>query len=175
MKHGRNLPKLGRKAAHREALLSNLAASLIMHHRIVTTRQKARALAPFMDRLIQTAKNEPKSLSARRLVSRQLSLPAAVQKLFEETAPKLSDREGGYTRIYRLGRRKGDGAETAVVSIGLEPVKPGKKEKKEGKKEKGERPAGYDRTREREIFQEKAAAKAKPAEEKSEEAKPKQS
>ena len=171
MKHGRNRPKLGRTRAHRKALLSNLAASLIMHQRIVTTQKKARALAPLMDRLIQTAKNGKKSLSARREVARQLYLPAALEKLFDETAPKLSDREGGYTRIYRLGRRRGDGAETAVVSIGLAPVKAGKKEKKEEKKQKGERPAGYDRTRDQEIFLEKAAAKAKPAEELAEEAK----
>lgn len=162
MKHGRNLPKLGRTVAHREALLANLAASLIMHHRIVTTLPKARALAPFMDRLIQTAKNGPKDLSARRLVARRLYSPEAVKKLFDETAQKLSDREGGYTRIYRYGRRAGDGALRAVVTIGLEPVRMGKKEKKE--KRKGERPAGYDRTRDKEIFQEKAAAKEKPQE-----------
>jgi large subunit ribosomal protein L17 len=165
LKHGRNLPKLGRTATHRNAMLANMAASLIMHHRIVTTRQKARALAPFVDRLIQTAKNGGKSLSARRLIARQLYSPEAVEKLFLDTAPKMSDREGGYTRIYRLGRRKGDGAQTAVVTIGLVAVKADKKEKKEAKKHKGERPAGYDRTREREIFQEKAAAKTKVAEE----------
>ncbi|MCI0330999.1 MAG: 50S ribosomal protein L17 [candidate division Zixibacteria bacterium] len=171
MKHGRKLPKLGRTATHRDALLANMAASLIMHHRIVTTRPKARALAPFVDRLIQTAKNGGKSLSARREVARQLYSPAAVQKLFGETAPKLSDREGGYTRIYRLGRRRGDGAEVAVVSIGLAPVKAGKKEKKEEKKQKGERPAGYDKSGDKEIFQEKAAAKGKTAEATVEEAK----
>jgi len=160
MRHGRKVPKLGRTAAHRDAMLSNLAASLIMHHRIVTTRQKARAVAPIVDRLIQTAKNGD-TLSARRLVASRLYSPEAVKKLFEETAKKLSDREGGYTRIYHLGRRMGDGAETAVVSIGLEPVRLGKKEKKEEKK-KGERPAGYDRVADKEIFKEKAAAKEKP-------------
>ncbi|HXF49357.1 MAG TPA: 50S ribosomal protein L17 [Verrucomicrobiae bacterium] len=171
MKHGRNLPKLGRKSAHRDAMLSNMAASLILHHRIVTTKQKARALAPFVDRLIQTAKNGKKSLSARRLVARQLYSPEAVQKLFDDTAPKMSDREGGYTRIYRLGRRAGDGAETAVVTIGMATIKVDKKEKKEAKKHKGERPAGYDRTKDEEIFLEKAAAKSKTAEEPAEEAK----
>ncbi|HLG94154.1 MAG TPA: 50S ribosomal protein L17 [candidate division Zixibacteria bacterium] len=171
MKHGRNLPKLGRKAVHRNAMLANMAASLIMHHRIVTTQQKARALAPFMDRLIQTAKNGKKSLSARRLVAGQLYSPEAVEKLFSDTAPKMSDREGGYTQIYRLGRRAGDGAQTALVTIGLAQLKSDKKEKKEGKKQKGERPAGYDRTRDLEIFQEKAAAKVKTAEEPAEEAK----
>ncbi|MGH8004432.1 MAG: 50S ribosomal protein L17 [Limisphaerales bacterium] len=171
MKHGRNLPKLGRTATHRNAMLANMAASLIMHHRIVTTQQKARALAPFVDRLIQTAKNGKKSLSARRLVASQLYSPEAVEKLFEDTAPKMSDREGGYTRIYRLGRRRGDGAQTAVITIGLATVKIEKKDKKEAKKQKGERPAGYDRTRDLEIFQEKAAAKTKTAEELTEEAK----
>ena len=165
MKHGRNLPKLGRTATHRDAMLANMAASLIMHQRIVTTRQKARALAPFVERLIQTAKNGKKSLSARRLIARQLYSPEAVEKLFEDTVQKMSDREGGYTRIYRLGRRKGDGAETAVITIGMATVKPDKKEKKEAKKQKADRPAGYDQTREREIFQEKAAAKTKTAEE----------
>lgn len=165
MKHGRNLPKLGRTVAHREALLSNLAAGLIAHHRIVTTLPKARALAPFMDRLIQTAKNGLKknSLSARRLVASRLFSPEAVKKLFDETAKKLSDREGGYTRVYHLGRRAGDGAPTAVVTIGLEPVRTGKKQKKEEKK-KGERPVGYDRVADKEIFKEKAAAKEKPQE-----------
>ncbi len=165
MKHGRNLPKLGRTATHRDAMLANMAASLIMHNRIVTTHQKARALAPFVERLIQTAKNGKKSLSARRLIARQLYSPEAVEKLFLDTAPQMSDREGGYTRIYRLGRRKGDGAETAVITIGMATLKPEKKDKKEGKKQKTERPAGYDQTREREIFQEKAAAKTKMAEE----------
>ncbi len=168
MKHGRNLPKLGRKTAHRDAMLANMAASLIMHQRIVTTQQKARALVPFVDRLIQTAKNGNKSLSARRLVASQLYSPEAVEKLFDDTAPKMFDREGGYTRIYRLGRRAGDGAQTAVVTIGLVPVKADKKEKKEAKKQKGERPAGYDRTRDEEIFQEKAAAKSKITEEQAE-------
>ncbi len=162
MKHGRNLPKLGRTAAHRKAMFSNMAASLIMHHRIITTLPKAKALAPFMDGLIQTAKNGLKDLSARRLVASRLYSPEAVKKLFEETAKKLSDREGGYTRIYRFGRRAGDGAFTAVVTIGLEPVRMGKKEKKD--KKKGERPAGYDKSRAKEIFQEKAAAKEKPQE-----------
>lgn len=163
MKHGRNLPKLGRTAAHRSAMLANMAASLIMHHRIVTTLPKARALAPFMDGLIQTAKNGLKDLSARRLVASRLYSREAVRKLFDETAKKLSDREGGYTRIYRFGRRAGDGAFKAVVTIGLEPVRMGKKEKKEEKK-KGERPAGYDKSRDKEIFQEKAAVREKPQE-----------
>ncbi len=171
MKHGRNLPKLGRKSAHRDAMLANMAASLIMHHRIVTTKQKAHALAPFVDRLIQTAKNGKKSLSARRLVASQLYSPEAVEKLFSDTAAKMSDREGGYTRIYRLGRRAGDGAQTAVVTIGPAVLKTDKKEKKEAKKHKGERPAGYDRTRDLEIFQEKAAAKTKTVEEPAEETK----
>ena len=170
MKHGRNLPKLGRKTVHRKAMLANMAASLILHQRIVTTRQKARALAPFVDRLIQTAKNERKSLSARRLVARQLYSPEAVKKLFDETAPKMSDREGGYVRVFRLGRRPGDGAETTVVTIGMAALKTDKKEKKETKKQKGERPAGYDRTRDEEIFLEKAAAKSKTAEEPAEKA-----
>ncbi|MCI0596792.1 MAG: 50S ribosomal protein L17, partial [candidate division Zixibacteria bacterium] len=110
-------------------------------------------------------------LSARRLVASQLYSPEAVEKLFGETTSKMSDREGGYTRIYRLGRRRGDGAETAVVTIGMATLKSDKKEKKEAKKQKGERPAGYDRTRDLEIFQEKAAAKTKTAEEPAEEAK----
>jgi large subunit ribosomal protein L17 len=106
------------------ALLRNQAEALLRHERIETTVPKAKELRPFVERLITIAKrgvqaNEPKgkTLSAKRLVGRDVLNPAIVAKLFEDLAPRFIERPGGYTRILKLGHRRGDGAEVAQIEL----------------------------------------------------------
>ena len=124
MRHRKAHRKLGRTTAHRTALLRNQAEALIAHERIETTVPKAKELRPFVERLITVAKrgvkaNDPKgaSLSARRLVMRDLLNEDVVTKLFDEVAPRFMERPGGYTRILKLGARRGDAAEVAQIEL----------------------------------------------------------
>lgn len=130
MRHRKKVKKLGRTASHRKALLSNLATALIEHKRIVTTEAKAKALRPFVEKLITKAKRgyvrerdnllpegQKVDLHARRFVARFLRRKAVVQELFESVAPVVVDRPGGYTRIVKLGRRRGDGARMALIEL----------------------------------------------------------
>lgn len=117
MKHQRKTVKLQRTASHRKALLSNLASSLIEHGRIRTTLAKAKALRPFAERLVTLGKRN--TLHSRRraialLGSNQLA-QRSVGKLFDDIAPASADRQGGYTRITRLGQRASDSAELAFL------------------------------------------------------------
>ena len=136
MRHRRADWKLGRSTAHRRALLRNLVTSLILHERITTTVEKAKFLRPFAERMITLGKRSGETkdiLHARRQAAAFLMTPAAVKKLFDTVAARFADRHGGYTRMTRLGWRKGDGAELAMVElIGSEIRKPedGKKKKK---------------------------------------------
>jgi len=115
--------KLGRVSEHRLALLRNQATALLRHERIETTVPKAKELRPFVERLITLAKRgvaageAPKTLHARRLVSRDVQDLAVVTKLFDELAPRFAERPGGYTRILRLGYRRGDSAEVAQIEL----------------------------------------------------------
>ena len=115
--------KLGRVSEHRLALLRNQATALLRHERIETTVPKAKELRPFVERLITLAKRgvaageAPKTLHARRLVSRDVQDVAVVTKLFDELAPRFAERPGGYTRILRLGYRRGDSAEVAQIEL----------------------------------------------------------
>ncbi len=115
MRHRRKVHKLGRKAEHRKALLSNLAVSLIMHKRIKTTLPKAKALRQFVEPLITRAKED--TTHNRRIAFRYLKNKYAVTELFREVAKKAEERPGGYTRILKLGFRKGDGAEMALIEL----------------------------------------------------------
>ncbi|MFT3886420.1 MAG: 50S ribosomal protein L17 [Flavobacteriales bacterium] len=115
MRHGNKNNALGRKKAHREALLSNLACSLIEHKRINTTLAKARALRIFVEPLITRSKED--STHNRRTVFSYLQNKEAVTELFREVAPKVAGRPGGYTRIIKLGSRLGDAAETAMIEL----------------------------------------------------------
>ncbi len=115
MRHGVKKKKLGRRPAHREAMLANMAASLVVHRRITTTLTKAKAVLPFVDKLATLARRG--DLSARRLAAARLRDPAALKVLFDEHAGHWSDRNSGFTRWVRLGQRKGDGAEMAVVEL----------------------------------------------------------
>ncbi len=115
MRHRRKVNKLGRKAEHREALLSNLAVALIMNKRIKTTVAKAKALRQYIEPLITRAKED--TTHNRRIAFRYLRNKYAVTELFREVAKKAEDRPGGYTRVLKLGFRKGDGAEMALIEL----------------------------------------------------------
>jgi large subunit ribosomal protein L17 len=134
MRHRVAHRKLGRTTPHRRALLRNLATALFDKERIRTTLPKAKELRPFAERLITLARREENRLHARRLAARDLQDPAVVQKLFESIGARFATRPGGYTRILRLGPRKGDGAEMAYLElIGYE-YKPAGKDGKAPKK-----------------------------------------
>lgn len=128
MRHRRRNKRLGRDSSHRKALRMNLATALLENGRIKTTRTKADYARGHTERLITIAKrglekaeetgNEQAAVHARRIVASRLNNNRVlVQKLFDEIAPLYMDRPGGYTRIYRLGPRKGDNAEMAVIEL----------------------------------------------------------
>ena len=118
-------PRLGGGPAHERLLLANLAAALFTHKRLTTTETKAKRLRPLAERLITFAKRG--DLHARRRVLAVIGDKAVVHKLFTEIAPQVADREGGYTRITKIGNRKGDNAPMAVIELVLEPVTPKKR------------------------------------------------
>ena len=113
-------PRLGGGPAHERLLLNNLATALFQHKRIVTTETKAKRLRPLAERLVSFAKRG--DLAARRRVLQQITDKGAVHELFVNIAPQVADRSGGYTRITKLGFRKGDNAPMAVIELVLEPV-----------------------------------------------------
>ena len=115
MRHNKKFNHLGRKKAHRDALLSNMTISLIMHKRIFTTLAKAKALRIFAEPIINRAKED--STANRRLVFSYLQDKKAVTKLFTEVAQKIADRPGGYTRILKTGNRLGDNAKTCFIEL----------------------------------------------------------
>ena len=115
MRHGKKYNKLGRKAAHRQAMLSNMAASLIMHKRINTTLAKAKALRKFVEPLLTRSKTD--STHSRRTVFTLLNSKQAVAELFKEVAVKIGSRPGGYTRILKTGPRTGDKAEMCFIEL----------------------------------------------------------
>jgi len=115
MRHGKKINHLGRKTAHRHAMLSNMAASLIMHKRINTTLAKAKALKKYVEPLLTKSKSD--STHSRRMVFRSLQNKFAVTELFRDIAGKIADRPGGYTRIIRIGRRQGDAAEMCMMEL----------------------------------------------------------
>jgi large subunit ribosomal protein L17 len=162
MRHRVAHRKLGRITPHRIALLRNLATALFEKERIRTTLPKAKELRPFAERLITLAKREDDRLHARRLAARHLQEPAVVKKLFDTIGSRFATRPGGYTRILRLGPRRGDGTEMAYVELVGYEYKPETKEGKGapgGKKAAGKEP-------------EAKAEEKKPAPKKSEEKKP---
>jgi len=113
MKHGRKVPKLQRDAAHRKALLANLVCALVEHRRIRTTLAKAKAVRPLAEKMITLGKRG--DLHARRTAISELRQTGSVKKLFEEIAPASKDRQGGYTRITKLGQRRSDSAPMAFI------------------------------------------------------------
>lgn len=115
MRHGKKINHLGRKAAHRKAMLSNMACSLIEHKRINTTVAKAKALRVYIEPILTKSKTD--STHSRRVVFSQLQNKNVVTELFREVAPKIADRPGGYTRIIRTGYRLGDNAEMCMIEL----------------------------------------------------------
>jgi large subunit ribosomal protein L17 len=115
MRHGDKIKNLGRTQAHRSALLSNMAAQLITHKRIVTTLAKAKALRTYVEPLVTKAKEN--TTHQRRIVFSYLQDKEAVAELFSTVAEKVGGRPGGYTRVIKLGARHGDNAETALIEL----------------------------------------------------------
>ena len=115
MRHGDKIKNLGRKKAHRDALLSNLACQLIQHKRIVTTLAKAKALRVYVEPLI--TKSKENTTHQRRVVFSYLQDKDAITELFSTVSEKIAGRPGGYTRVIKLGTRPGDAAETAMIEL----------------------------------------------------------
>ncbi len=132
MRHNVAGKKLGRKTEHRILMFRNLLKGLVQNERIETTLPKAKALRHFADRIITWGKKG--NLHAKRMVYRYIPNHKLVKKVFEELAPKFMDRAGGYTRVIKLGKRDGDGAEMALIEYVGYVFKP---KKKKEKKEKG--------------------------------------
>ncbi|MDO5678061.1 MAG: 50S ribosomal protein L17 [Propionibacteriaceae bacterium] len=126
--------RLGGSPTHQRHILRNLATALFEHGRITTTENRARRLQPVAERLISKAKRG--DLHNRRQVLTEITDVSIVRRLFDEIAPTFDDRDGGYTRITKIGPRKGDNAPMAVIELVTEPVKP--KAKKAAKAEKAE-------------------------------------
>jgi large subunit ribosomal protein L17 len=118
MRHQRNRYQLSRSASHRKALLMNLSKEVIEHERIKTTEAKAKAVKPEVEKLITLAKRGPTDLHARRQALSALGQDKfTVYKLFEEIAPRYSERPGGYTRILKLGPRRSDSTEMVLLEL----------------------------------------------------------
>src|SRR5258708_16993862 len=115
MRHNVAGYKLKRNVSARRALLRNLVTSVILEERVITTIIKAKAAKPIVEKMITLAKRN--TLHSRRQAAAYLMTPASVQKLFEKLGTRFAQREGGYTRVVRVGIRKGDGAETAMLEL----------------------------------------------------------
>ena len=151
MRHQKKTIKLGRKAEHRKALLANQVCSLIEHQRIRTTLAKAKAVRPLAEKMVTLGKKG--SIHARRTAFAVLRQKDAVKKLFDDIAPRSAERQGGYTRIVKLGQRKSDAAPIAYLEwvdaalvIDEEPEEKGTKSRK-SKKEGGQAPASEKKTK----------------------------
>jgi large subunit ribosomal protein L17 len=135
MRHRKKTIKLGRTSEHRDALLSSLVCNLVHERRITTTLQKAKAARSLAERMVTLAKQN--TLHSRRRAASILRRDAAVAKLFGEIAPSMKDRNGGYTRILKLGKRASDSSEMAILEwVNYVPPPPKKKSEKESKGQK---------------------------------------
>lgn len=159
MRHGMVNRKLGRTSSHRLALFRNQLASLIEHERIVTTLPKAKELRPLAEKLVTLARND--SVHNRRQAARQVADDALIAKLFDTLGPRFATRPGGYTRIIKLGSRRGDAAERAILEF--------VERSEEAKESKGETPAASAKA----APKKKAAPKAEKVEEPAADEKPK--
>ena len=158
MRHGKKFNHLGRKSAHRKAMLANMGSSLVKHKRINTTVAKAKALRVFLEPLITKSKND--TMHNRRVVFSYLRDKDAVTELFREISTKVADRPGGYLRIIKLGNRLGDNADMAMIEF--VDYNPTYNEEKAGKKKTRRR-------RKKKSTAEATAEVEAPAAEKSEE------
>lgn len=151
MRHRKSGRKLKRTASHRKALLASLSTALLRHKKIRTTVAKAKEARMFVEKLITRAKNaaamndKAKDVHARRMVARYIKDKDVVRELFGEIAQKVANRAGGYTRIVKLGRRLGDGAEVALLELvdyqGVQKPEKSPKAEKEVKADKSEKSA----------------------------------
>jgi large subunit ribosomal protein L17 len=132
MGHQDKVKKLGRTKPHKEAMLANMAMSLFSHRMIKTTDAKAKALRPIVDRLISTGKKN--TLAAKRQVAKTIRVKEVFKKFFDEIVPQFSERDSGFTRVMKLGVRRGDGAPMSVVE--LLTAKPEEKTEAKSKKAK---------------------------------------
>ncbi len=132
MRHNRRTKRLGRSSEERQAMLENLVTSLIKHQQIKTTLPKAKEARRLAERVITLGKDN--TLHAKRLVFSYLQDHALTSKVFNEVAPRFKDRKGGYTRILRLSRRKGDGVELALLELTEKEIKVSESKSKAGKK-----------------------------------------
>jgi len=138
MRHRKHRNQLGVKKEHREALLANLSTALIQHGRIKTTLKKAKALRPFVEKVITLAKKG--SLNDRRIAISRVRDVDAVHDLFDDKVEQFKDRNGGYTRIYKIGTRRGDAAEMALIEL-IDADDEGYGKKTKAKAKKAEKPA----------------------------------
>ncbi len=115
MRHNKKGSVLGREKAHREAMLRNLAQSVILYEQVNTTLAKAKTVKPLVEKLITLGRN--KTLNSRRALARVLTVESAINKVLEELGPRYAKRAGGYTRIIKLGQRAGDGAPVAQLQL----------------------------------------------------------
>ena len=115
MRHGKKIAKLGRTAPHRKAMLSNMMTSLFINERVITTQTRAKELKRTAERVLTCAKKS--DLHARRQVLRVIADKQVVAKLFDELGPRYKSRNGGYTRVIKLGPRRGDGAFMSIVEL----------------------------------------------------------
>ena len=161
MRHQKKTARLGRKAEHRKALLANQVCSLIEHQRIKTTLAKAKAVRPLAEKMVTLGKNG--SIHARRNAFATLRQKDAVKKLFDQIAPASNERNGGYTRIIRLGQRASDSASMAFIEWVDAPVVV--EEKPEEKKAKKKEPKTEAKPKEPKREEPKAKVEEKPAEE----------
>jgi len=153
MRHQKKTVKLGRTAEHRKALLANQVCSLIEHQRIKTTLAKAKAVRPLAERMVTLGKNG--SIHARRTALATLRQKNAVKKLFDDIAPRSAERNGGYTRIVKLGQRKSDSASMAFIEwVDVEKVV----EEKPAAEKKSKRKEAEAKSTEKEAMREEPAA-----------------
>ena len=165
MRHQKKTIKLGRTAEHRKALLANQVCSLIEHQRIKTTLAKAKAVRPLAERMVTLGKNG--SIHARRTALATLRQKNAVKKLFDDIAPRSAERNGGYTRIVKLGQRMSDSAPMAFIEwVDMaELIEAKAEEEKKAKRKKAEpKPKRPEPERAEPIEEEPAAKEKKPAE-----------
>src|SRR2546422_11499109 len=147
MRHKNAHRKLSRNTSHRRALLRNLVTDFLDHGRLMTTLPKAKEVRPLAEKMITLGKRD--SLHSRRQLYAYLLREAVAKKVFETIAPRFSDRKGGYSRIIKLGNRKGDGADLAIIELLGSELEVKKAEKAEKAKEKAEK-AGKEKKEEKE-------------------------
>jgi large subunit ribosomal protein L17 len=162
MRHNKKVNHLGRKSAHRKAMLANMASSLLIHKRISTTLAKAKALRSYVEPLITKGKSD--TTHSRRVVFSYLQDKEAVSELFREISAKIADRPGGYTRILKTGNRLGDNAEMCIMELVdyNEAMLAAKEDAAKGKKRRSRR-GGAKKDEVAATAKSKAPEKAKPA------------